>query len=359
MQDVRVLSISGPRRNHLTREFSSSFIDQFNPSGLRLRLTTRSVIDDVAAGYAGTIGYHLGRDVEKRDHLLEFSYWGLNRWTAAREVTGTRQVYRGPELDENGDPVVDEDGNTVFEDKFEGGSLFSTFDTSVGGFNRADIHGVSYEAEVHNWELSLRLRPRDPKGVLVLRNNRWRRECKRSDHSEVFFGFRVFSLDEYFSFRSRGTVIDADTLVATAVGGDYFSVTHNDLFGLHIGLQHVVRRCKWTWGLGIKAAPVINFADYSIRAINSAPGDEFATTPIDFQRSAEGEEVALIGELGIFASYKLRPNLAVRASYDLIWVVGLARAPEQLVFTANPTTRLNDNGHIFTQGLTLGTEWLF
>ena len=48
-----------------------------------------------------------------------------------------------------------------------------------------------------------------------------------------------------------------------------------------------------------------------------------------------------------------------RASYDFMWITGVALAPEQLQFVANPVNRINTNGMIFAQGVSLGLEWLW
>ena len=93
-----------------------------------------------------------------------------------------------------------------------------------------------------------------------------------------------------------------------------------------------------------------------------------------FRRSAERPEVriekrpllrhrqgmwALIGETGFFASYKFRPNLIGRASYDFMWVTGMALAPEQLQFTTFRLNHVNNNGTILYHGITLSMEWLW
>ncbi len=342
MQGVRVLSLISMRRKGISDEFSTAFVDEFHPDGMVQRLTTRSVMPDVAAGLQVALVRHLGLDAENRDHFLEFSYWGMNNWSSSRSFTGS--------------PLVYQDGGVA---SFQAGNLFSPFPTSVGGFNRADTHAISYNAEAHNWELNLRLRPRDnPR--LVMENGRWQRRCKPGDVNSLLFGFRVYSLDSRFEFRSDGQVIDANTLAQTSTWGQYNTTASNDLLGIQVGWERIVRRCKWTWGLGVKACPLINFADYSIAAVNSnSPDDIFATTSVNFQRGAKEQEVAFLGEFGMFASYKLRPNFAVRASFDLIWITGLARAPEQLNFNLSPPTELNVNGHTFTQGLSIGAEWLF
>ena len=67
----------------------------------------------------------------------------------------------------------------------------------------------------------------------------------------------------------------------------------------------------------------------------------------------------MIGETGFFATYKFRPNLIGRASYDFMWVTGMVLAPEQLQFDPNTLIEINTNGTILYQGLSLSLEWLW
>jgi len=103
--------------------------------------------------------------------------------------------------------------------------------------------------------------------------------------------------------------------------------------------------------------PYLTFAVPESRAENNAAGDPLATTALDFVRAKDRDDAALIGEFGFFASYKLRPNFKLNASYDFMWVTGLARAPEQLIFLDDPPVDLITNGHTYFHGLTLGLEW--
>ena len=48
-----------------------------------------------------------------------------------------------------------------------------------------------------------------------------------------------------------------------------------------------------------------------------------------------------------------------RAGYDFMWVTGLALAPEQLQLVLNPVNRINTNGLIFYQGVSLSLEWMW
>jgi hypothetical protein len=94
---------------------------------------------------------------------------------------------------------------------------------------------------------------------------------------------------------------------------------------------------------------------------------------IDETRYARSRDVAGVAELGMGFAYHLRHNLVARASYDLMWISGVALAPEQLVFAdsvtrtrgvreqgtpgaINSAARIESDGLIFMQSLSLGLE---
>jgi hypothetical protein len=343
-QEVRFLGRSRARGNLMSAELTVSQGVSF----LEKRMTARSVPFDVAPGYATRLGRYLGRDTENRDRFLEFCYWGLNDWRESRLVRGTRLT----------------DSNT-FVQPVTFGSLFSPFeptdniyDSPVGGFNRADEHFIRYRSEIDNFELNLAFHPRSGRPALVhYPSGKWRQECQPRRTFSYLFGVRVLTLDEWFDFRSDGLIeFGADSSV---VSGDYTSSAHNNLVGLQFGAELMYERCKYSWGFRAKAAPCYNFSAMTIRATNEATGDPFATTSIDFGRVATRDEVALIAECGIVGTYRFRPNLILRASYDMMWVVGLAMAGDQITFQVDPPSHINANATALYQGLSLGFEYLW
>jgi hypothetical protein len=68
------------------------------------------------------------------------------------------------------------------------------------------------------------------------------------------------------------------------------------------------------------------------------------------------EKLAFIGEAGLFASYRVSDCLTVRAGYQVLYLSGVALAPEQIDFSADPTvpSDINVNGGILYHGGSLG-----
>jgi len=348
-QGVRILGRSKTKGAPLSYELlpaSGAFIRNFGTSDLAF---------DVAAGYETKIGRHLGRDSENRDQFLEFSYWGLNHWSVTESALGEAVTYNATIED------PDNPGETIQVPRAVAGNLFTPFPTEVGGFNRALVHTATYRSDIHDFELNVWLRPRGRDRLVLRPDGRWRRECQTGHFFSFLFGVRYLSIDEQFDLASRGriNVFDDDgNLVADGLlSGDYFIRTHNDLVGIQIGADLMQRNCKWSYGVRVKAGPFVNFSDQFSRAVSSAPDDPFATQTLNESRVDRQDQVSLVGEVGFVGTYHIRPNLALRASYDFMWVTGLALAPAQLTFDTNPPAAIQTEGTAFYHGLSLGAEW--
>ena len=268
----------------------------------------------------------------------------------------------------------------------------STLDAN---FNQGLRHSMSYSSTMNNFEFSARLRPRGRADRLVLDpSGKWRRECQPGNYLSFLFGMRATSINEAFQFLSTGplTIVQyrypdneyvdpndpqADPVTEYVVigqesvdtRGDYSVRTHNDLFGLQVGVDLIYRKCKWRYGFKAKAGPYVNFADQFSHI--TAPGftvpklypddpdeEDVVVQPVDERLRARKNAVSLLAEVGFVGEYRIRPNMNVRAAYDFMWVTGLALAPEQLQFRGFSDV-VNTNGHIFSHGMTLTAEWMW
>ena len=80
--------------------------------------------------------------------------------------------------------------------------------------------------------------------------------------------------------------------------------------------------------------------------------------PIRPTRSANSGQVAFVGDLNLTGICPINHLWGLRAGYNLIWIEGVALAPNQLDFTNTFTsgTRLSTNGGVFLHGLNVGLE---
>jgi hypothetical protein len=343
MQGVRIMNRSRPRRLTLGIQFES-VTNSFNqqvvvPVSV---FNTRAVNYDVAPGYSVMLGRYLGRDSQGRDDFLEFSYWGMNTWNDSNFFMGSR--------------VTD---TSTLGHSITFGNLFSPFPTNMAGFNRADSHTITINSELHNWELNLRLSPRGRTDQFVMQpNGRWRKECTPGAYMSYLVGLRYMTIGDGFRWRANGYIQDA-VLGNHFTFGNYETQTENNLLGLQIGTDMIFRRCKWSWGVHAKLGPYVNFARSMQEIQTQGTGDPFALFELNDRFNTRKQKVALIGEVGFEANYKFTPGLMGRVSYDFMWVSGIALAPEQLQFTATPQNYINTDGGMFSQGLTMGLEWMW
>jgi hypothetical protein len=356
-QNVRILSRGRPRDMGVgfgfTEETNTMIGDEV--------LNTRSASPDISGIWGMKIGHYFARDSLNRDHFVEFSFWGLNNWRDEASANGVRIS------------TTDSDGNTnVHGNLYSGYSAYTVLNSSsspvwiwngiiVPGFDRADRQTTYYSSSTNNFEINGRITPRDSRDdrLVMDPSGRWKRECQPGQYMSYLYGLRFLQLAETFRFHSEGItdVFNSEGVMidSKSYTGDYDVVAHNNLLGLQIGADMMFRQCRWEWGVRTKIGAYVNFSD---QVSNISSGIAMAPDFVE-RLSASKHEASFIGELGFTTTYKFRPNLMGRASYDFMWVSGLALAPEQLQFTTAPTNRINTNGLAFFQGITLGLEWLW
>jgi hypothetical protein len=277
-----------------------------------------------------TLGRFLGRDNRNRDHAWEFTYLGLTDWDTAAAVTINRNV---------------------FPDAF----LFFVPNPSgnLTAFNFALSHSYAYTSDLNSFELNRKLRFRLGRDRLILNpEGEWQRECNPGWTPSFFGGVRVLNVDENFAFVSFGT--NANGVSAPEEENARYEIkTNNDLVGLQIGAELFEQHCNWSVGVRGKLGGLVNFAgQQSFLQITSLQN------PIDFPefREASDTQLAFMAELGIVASYQLQPNVALRASYDFMYLQGLALAPQQMQMNFAAPPKLTSGSHIFYDGASVGLE---
>ena len=69
---------------------------------------------------------------------------------------------------------------------------------------------------------------------------------------------------------------------------------------------------------------------------------------------------SFVGETGLSGRYLLTPGIALRADYRVLWVTGLALAPEQVAVT-NFTlgNGIDNDATAFYHGFFVGVDWTF
>jgi hypothetical protein len=157
-------------------------------------------------------------------------------------------------------------------------------------------------------------------------------------------GFRYLTLNEDFNIRS--TDLDSGT-------SNYRIHSTNNLFGGQLGARLKQYYSRFGWDATVKAGVFGNAASQA-QTVTDFP-------PLFFlrdQRTASGGQVAFVGDINISGFYQLNDLWALRGGYNLLWVQGVALAPNQLDFTDTPTsgTTLHSTGGFFAHGVNLGVQ---
>lgn len=142
------------------------------------------------------------------------------------------------------------------------------------------------------------------------------------------------------------------TLLGTPPGGPTFNLysidTNNHLYGFQLGAESNIWTGNglWRFDAWAKAGVYYNNADQT-------------TSVIGFGNvNAKTSHTAFIGDVGVAVVRQLTSNLALRAGYQLLWLEGVALAPDQLATTdiTIPFATVDTSGSPFFHGALLGLE---
>ena len=278
-----------------------------------------------------TLGLLMGRDAKNRDHSLEFTFLGLNQWQTSASATNPAGLALVTPLDPN-----------VHVSKLFGITVANLIPGFVG-----TSHVYRYGADLRSFELNVRMQDRLGRDQMVYTpDGRWTRHATPRRNWSFLGGMRYINYDEAFAFDS------VDTLNPGNMGSLDIDA-QNDLFGLQVGAEWTEQFETWSWGLRSKFGSFVNFADQQTVIVPS-PADA-----IERARGATDEQLTMLIEFGLIARYQVRPNLALRASYDFMWLQGVALAPEQATFNSAAPEVVNVGGNILFQGGSVGFEWVW
>jgi hypothetical protein len=235
------------------------------------------------------------------------------------------------------------------------GNTWLTLPEELGAnvFPDMDRIWIDYSSEIHSGELNLVCCTgccttcggkggKDPKQMACC--NTW---CKTF---EWFVGFRYLSVAERLRIDAQRYLEQTGGGIGTETG--YYDLsTRNNLFGPQIGAR--VRR--WDNRLGWEATGKVGIF------YNDAQQDQEIIDYDDFlfrEQSGSGSAVAYMGEFNVTGLFRLNDVWNLRAGYNVMWIGGLALAPDQLDFSGDIDAgqQLDRTGGIFLHGVSLGIE---
>lgn len=162
-----------------------------------------------------------------------------------------------------------------------------------------------------------------------------------------FGGFRYLNYGEQLNIASQRTVGGA------LETGSYNVRTANHLYGMQVGA-----RTRRTWGrFGYEAGGKTGLFVNDSQQIQSAT--DFPNFPLRPTVSNRSAAAAFLGEANLTGLYRLNNVWNVRAGYNVIWIQGLALAPNQLNFNfadAQAGSQLNNSSGLLLHGFNVGLE---
>jgi hypothetical protein len=161
---------------------------------------------------------------------------------------------------------------------------------------------------------------------------------------DLLVGFRYVSLDEEFNINST----DSDSGTS-----DYNIRTSNDLYGGQLGARVRAYRCGWDWEATAKGGVFGNSAEQRQLVTDFPPTSLLRPTISDSTST-----VAFVGDVNLSAVYQWTEAWAIRGGYNLLWIEGVALAPDQLDFTTDldSGSDLQTGGSLFAHGFNVGLE---
>lgn len=159
-------------------------------------------------------------------------------------------------------------------------------------------------------------------------------------------GFRMVQLNEQYN--AAGTSVQSSALVTVTDN------TSNHLYGFQLGADAEVYNMGGALTInGLCKAGI--YQNYANQVLTRTFGSTVES--LDARR----DHAAFLGEVGIVARYAFTKRLALRASYEAMWLEGVALAPEQISatdFTSHIAT-CDTAGGVFYHGGGLGFEYRF
>jgi hypothetical protein len=218
----------------------------------------------------------------------ELSYFGLQHWQDAQSVTNAGGLLGLP-------------GDLGLLTEFSGARLLQ----------------ATYSSEIHDAEL----------------NYSWHHCCNALSW---IAGFRYFRLDDELDLTS--------TVTGTGLGA-YNVRAVNDLYGGQLGARFNVCCHQFQWDCTAKAGAFGNDIE-SIQFAGPVGGMTVRDTRV-FE-----SHWAFVGEFSSNVSYYFCKNWCATAGFNVLWLDGVAFAPDQLDFTNTPTsgTAVNHDGNAMYVG---------
>lgn len=282
------------------------------------------------------LGRFLFRDSRNRDHNVEASYYGGGNWMQSSALSASSV----------------------------GGLQVNNFiDRDNVSFDDAESMNFNYLTTMDSIEGDYAVRTRMSRDQMELRpNGEWVRTANPTRTYSFLTGVRYMRLNETLNIGAAGI---PNTLVGSPdplLTGNYFVRTNNDLLGGQLGTGFAYETARWSLGTSVKGGAFWNRMDLRSRfEVGSQDTNILNSGQVVNSRE---DNISFIGEFQVLGKWHLRPNMSIRAGFEVLYVDSIALAPHQVNFVRQPIDGLGNTGYtpiagdgdIFCMGSSLGIE---
>lgn len=289
----------------------------FDNQSFRTLLLTRDS-PGAETGVRLSLGRFLFRDMVNRDHVLEFSIFGGSEFSQ-HDTLSSR----------NG-------GNTL--------GVVQTYSGANPSFDGSRAMRIDYDSRFASYELNYRVKGRPARDRMeYLPDGTWVRRTNKGFTRSYLIGLRHFDAVDRFSWSATNISSLANQ------DGRYDIDTDNDMFGLQLGHSLLYDSDRWSVELMGKGGVYHNWVVAETElAITNNTNNSFTTYNSD-------AKISFLGEVQLIARYHLRPNLSLRAGWEMMYLTNQALAPDQITFSPDEG-RFSSKGDPFYNGALFGLE---
>jgi hypothetical protein len=174
----------------------------------------------------------------------------------------------------------------------------------------------------------------------------WVRSAQTSQTYSFLAGLRYVNFTDVLDITAeRNPNVDASE------GGNYFVDCDNNLFGGQLGVSVAHETARWSVGLNAKAG---SFWNRMHMKSSFLAGPELV--PSRGNTNSTEDNLSFVAEAEVLAKWHLRPNLSLRAGFEMLYVESVALAPHQVNFIPGGYPPIASSGDVVLLGTGLGIE---
>ncbi len=274
------------------------------------------------------LGRFLFRDTKNRDHTAEMVVLGGAEWVDQGSIEAS--VF----------PLL-------VPNELTGG----VFPNTLPSFNLANESSYSYSSHFNSFEWNYNVTQRMRKDQMELTpSGTWVRKASPGWTQSYLAGLRYFELQEDFDWLASDIVS-----IGAGVSGEMNVRTSNNLFGVQFGHGLTYETDRWNVSLFSKHGMYVNDArsTHDLTFANSPNG-----TADNFSNEGHENSLNYLLQAGVTGRYHIRPNISLRVGYELMYLTGLALAPNEISFDGTQALA-GTTGDVFYRGFTFGSEFFW